>query len=119
MRQYHRDPASVARLVADVVLTGSYTATTNDKKIDLTVCPPNLIPDMEARKYNIYDKIHGIASNNRHLDDSKRSWASQLYDVTATNLVLSGKCCRCLLYTSQSSPFNSITSSAFLAVARC
>jgi hypothetical protein len=94
VRQYHRDPASVARLVADVVLTGSYTATTNDKKIDLTVCPPNLIPDMEARKYNIYDKIHGIASNNRHLDDSKRSWASQLYDVTATNLVLSGKCCR-------------------------
>jgi|GEM_PF-1408716 len=94
VRQYHRDPASVARLVADVVLTGNYTATTNDKKIDLTVWPPNLVPDMEARKYNIYDKIHGINSNNAHLDDSRRSWASQIYDVTATNLVLLGKNCR-------------------------
>lgn len=94
VRQYHRDPASVARLVADVVLTGNYTATTNDKTIDLTVWPPNLVPDMEARKYSIYDKTHGINSNSGHQDDPKRSWASQIYDVTATNLVLSGKRCR-------------------------
>lgn len=91
VRQYHRDPASVARLVADVVLIGRYTATTNDNKIDMTVCPANLIPDKEARKYNIYDKIHGVDGRHGHQDDPKRSWASQIYDVTATNLVLFGK----------------------------
>ena len=92
VRQYWRDPSAVARLVTDVLLTGSYKATTGDKKIDVTQCPDNLIPDVFARHFSIEKQIKG---ESVHLWEGNytgiRSFASQIFDVTATGMALASK----------------------------
>lgn len=92
VRQYWRDPSAVAKLVTDVLLTGSYTATTRDKRVDLTQCPDNLIPDVYARRFSIEKQISGEPIHLwKRTYTGVRSFASQIFDVAATNMVLSGK----------------------------
>ncbi len=84
VREYHREPASVARMLTDVILTGQYTACVSGKHVNLKSYAENLLPDKESRNYTIARKLSSE-------QDQSRSLASQLYDVTATNLALSGK----------------------------
>jgi hypothetical protein len=88
----YRDPSAPARLVADVILTGQYTSTTQDKHINLTEAPVNLIPNSDARHYKISDENYQFTDfHGQQVTSSRRSYASQIFDVTATNLILSGK----------------------------
>lgn len=92
VRQYFREPKSIAKLVADVALTGKYSAQTGDKSIDVQEKFDNLAPDSFARLYNVQD---AIAEKPVHLwgrsYSCARSFASQIYDVTAVDLAVSGK----------------------------
>jgi hypothetical protein len=92
VRLYYRDPASIARLVTDVLLDGKYTASTRDKSIDMTGSPVNLIPDEMASQFTIEGQQHGVSikrgdNNYKNI----RSYAAQLFDATAINMVLSGR----------------------------
>jgi hypothetical protein len=89
VREYYREPAAVARLVTDVLLTGNYEATAGGTRVDLTKCPDNLIPDPFAKQFTVekevkVEKIY--VWDVPYLD--ARSFASQLFEVTAINLAL-------------------------------
>jgi hypothetical protein len=89
VREYYREPAAVARLVTDVLLTGNYEATAGGIKVDLTKCPDNLIPDPFSKQFTVekevkVEKIY--VWDVPYLD--ARSFASQLFEVTAINLAL-------------------------------
>lgn len=89
VREYYREPAAVARLVTDALLTGSYEATAGGTKVDLTKCPDNLIPDLFAMQFTVEKEVHGVpaqAWSNTYA--GARSFASQLFEVTAINLAL-------------------------------
>lgn len=89
VREYYREPAAVARLVTDVLLTGSYEATAGGTKVDLTKCPDNLIPDLFAMQFTVENEVHGVPAHawgNTYA--GARSFASQLFEVTAINLAL-------------------------------
>ncbi|MBP9091940.1 hypothetical protein KBI23_13020 [bacterium] len=89
VREYYREPAAVARLVTDVLLTGKYEATAGGTKVDLTKCPDNLIPDPFSKQFSVEKEVKGepIYVWNLPYSDA-RSFASQLFEVTAINLVL-------------------------------
>lgn len=89
VREYYREPAAVARLVTDVLLTGSYEATAGGTKVDLTKCPDNLIPDPFSKQFSVEKEVKGepIYVWNLPYSDA-RSFASQLFEVTAINLAL-------------------------------
>ena len=92
VRQYWRDPSAVAKLVTDVLLTGSYKTTTGERTLDMTKCPDNLIPDIFARQFSIDKQIKGEPAHAWGKSYfGVRSFASQIYDVTATNVALSAK----------------------------
>ncbi|MDP3510217.1 MAG: hypothetical protein Q8T09_19760 [Candidatus Melainabacteria bacterium] len=89
VREYYREPAAAARLVTDALLTGNYEATAGGTKVDLTKCPDNLIPDPFAKQFTVekevkVEKIY--VWDVPYLD--ARSFASQLFEVTAINLAL-------------------------------
>ncbi len=89
VREYYREPAAVARLVTDALLTGSYEATAGGTKVDLTKCQDNLIPDLFAMQFTVEKEVHGVpaqAWSNTYA--GARSFASQLFEVTAINLAL-------------------------------
>ncbi len=89
VREYYREPAAVSRLVADVLLTGNYEATAGGTKVDLTKCPDNLIPDPFAKQFTVEKEVKGEPVrvwDLPYLD--ARSFASQLFEVTAINLAL-------------------------------
>lgn len=90
VRQYFREPASISKLVADVILTGGYIAKTGDKSINALDSPINLIPDAFGRAYSVQNdvqrKLVHVWKGNY---DFLRSFASQIYDVTAINMALS------------------------------
>jgi hypothetical protein len=89
VREHYREPAAVARLVTDVILTGKYEATYGGIKVDLTGCPNNLIPDLFAKRFNVENDIKNVPIHEWKADYfGPRSFASQLFDVTAVNLVL-------------------------------
>ncbi len=92
VRLYYRDPASIARLVTDVLLDGKYTASTHDKSIDMTGSPVNLIPDEMASQFTIEGQQKGVSilRGNKPYTDI-RSYAAQLFDATAINMVISGR----------------------------
>ncbi|MFA7337075.1 MAG: hypothetical protein WC028_09850 [Candidatus Obscuribacterales bacterium] len=89
VREYYREPAAVARLVTDVLLTGNYEATAGGTKVDLTKCPDNLIPDPFAKQFTVEKEVKGepVRVWDRPYLDA-RSFASQLFEVTAINLAL-------------------------------
>ncbi|MFA7337068.1 MAG: hypothetical protein WC028_09815 [Candidatus Obscuribacterales bacterium] len=89
VREYYREPAAVARLVTDVLLTGNYEATAGGTKVDLTKCPDNLIPDPFAKQFTVEKEGKGepVRVWDRPYLDA-RSFASQLFEVTAINLAL-------------------------------
>ena len=92
IRQFTRTPAHAARLISDVMLTGKYKATAGGKSVDLLKHPVNLYPDDEAQKYNFKGKeTEYLAVDHKMHGDPSRSYASQLYDVAATNLITEGK----------------------------
>lgn len=92
IRQFTRTPAHAARLINDVMLTGRYKATAGGKSVDLLKHPVNLYPDEEAQKYNFKGKeTEYLADDHKMHGDPSRSYASQLYDVAATNLITEGK----------------------------
>lgn len=68
MLTYTRNPSQAARMVADVALTGEYTA--NDGK-KILIPPQNLVPDAEARV--------------NPPDDGRRGFASQIFQATTLN----------------------------------
>jgi hypothetical protein len=89
VREYYREPAAVARLVTDVLLTGNYEATAGGTKVDLTKCPDNLIPDPFAKQFTVEKEVKSekiFVWDVPYLD--ARSFASQLFEVTAINLAL-------------------------------
>lgn len=89
VREYYREPAAAARLVTDVLLTGNHEATAGGTKIDLTKCPDNLIPDPFAKQFTVEKEVKGkeiLVWDVPYLD--ARSFASQLFEVTAINLAL-------------------------------
>ncbi len=71
VRTYTKNPAEAARLVSDVATTGKYTSNGNPP---VTV---ELDKDSLAR--------HG-QSKNDVVEDNKRTYASQVFEVTATNI---------------------------------
>ncbi len=73
-RTYRNSPAAAAKLVTDVALTGQYTTPMGNKVV---LDNNSLIPDTEAR--------------NNPPGDGKRSFASQLFQVTAVNLYYSNR----------------------------
>lgn len=92
VRLYYRDPASIARLVTDVLLDGKYTASTHDKSIDMTHSPVNLIPDEMASQFTIEGQQKGVrVKRGARTYENARSYAAQLFDTTAINMVLSGR----------------------------
>ncbi|MBP9091748.1 hypothetical protein KBI23_12050 [bacterium] len=89
VREHYREPAAVARLVTDVILTGKYEATYGGIKVDLTACPNNLIPDLFAKRFNVENDIKNVPIYEfEKFYHGSRGFASQLFDVTATNVVL-------------------------------
>lgn len=89
VREYYREPAAVARLVTDVLLTGRYEATAGGTNVDLTKCPDNLIPDPFSRHFTVAKEVSGQAVYVWDTPyQSARSFASQLLEVTAINLAL-------------------------------
>ncbi|CAN5360539.1 hypothetical protein BH11CYA1_BH11CYA1_47190 [soil metagenome] len=76
-------------MVTDVLLTGSYEATAGGTKVDLTKCPDNLIPDPFARQFTVEKEVKAepIYVWEKPYSDA-RSFASQLFEVTAINLAL-------------------------------
>jgi len=89
IRQYYRDPSSVARLITDVALTGKYETSIDKKNIDIANIPNSLIPDGLSRFYRIQNWIDGKPSKFYDGErEDPRSLASQIYDVTAMNLHL-------------------------------
>jgi len=66
-RLYARNPSAVAKVVADVATTGSL-ATASGVRVSLA--ESQLIPDQEARSHR----------------DSQRSYASQIFQLTAVNV---------------------------------
>lgn len=89
VREYYREPAAVARLVTDVLLTGNYKATAGGTNVDLTKCPDNLIPDPFSKQFSVEKEVKGekiYVWDVPYLD--ARSFASQLFEVTAINLAL-------------------------------
>ena len=71
-RLYTREPATAARLVADLALTGSHTTADGTK---LTLHPQNLRP-----------QDHDAGQNNTQGQNS-RTFADQIFQVAAANLV--------------------------------
>lgn len=74
VRLYHRNPASMAKLVADVALSGMYTAT-NGQAVDV------------SRSVQPADQDHLKVP----VGENKRSYASQLYHLVSVNLALKDK----------------------------
>jgi YD repeat-containing protein len=68
MLTYTRNPSVAAKMIADVALTGEYTAADGKK---ITIPPQNLIPDAEARQ--------------NPPEDGRRSFASQIFQATTLN----------------------------------
>lgn len=89
VREHYREPAAVTRLVTEVMLTGKYESTYGGIKLDLTACPNNLIPDLFAKRFTVENDIKNVPIHEWKADYfGSRSFASQLFDVTALNLVL-------------------------------
>jgi YD repeat-containing protein len=65
---FTRRPSEAASMIADVALTGNWTAPDGKR---ITIPPQNLVPDAEAR-------VHPP-------DDGRRSFASQIFQTTALN----------------------------------
>ena len=88
IRQYYRSPSAVARLVCDVTLSGKYESSVDRKEIEIER-NPNLVPDGSSRFYSIQNWVNNKPSRfyEGEREDS-RSFASQIYDVTAMNLHL-------------------------------
>jgi YD repeat-containing protein len=74
-RIYTSDPAAASRLVADVALTGRYRST--DGRTTVTINPETLQPDRESQR---------MAPGGEEAGQSDRSYASQIFQVTAVNL---------------------------------
>lgn len=74
VRLYHRNPASMAKLVADVALNGKYTAS-NGQTVDV------------SRSVQPADKAHLQVPAG----ENKRSYASQIYHLVSINLALKDK----------------------------
>lgn len=68
MLTYTRNPSKAAAMVADVALTGEFTASDGKKII---IPPQNLVPDAEAR--------------TNPPQDGRRSFASQIFQATTLN----------------------------------
>lgn len=74
LRLYHRNPGSMAKLVADAALTGKYTAS-NGQTVDVT------------RSVQPADKNHLKVPSG----ENERSYASQLYHSVSVNLAVLDK----------------------------
>jgi hypothetical protein len=88
IRQYYRSPSAVARLVSDVTLSGKYETSADGRELEIER-KPNLVPDGSSRFYSIQNWVNNKPSRfyEGEREDS-RSFASQIYDVTAMNLHL-------------------------------
>lgn len=90
VRHYYREPSSIAKLVADVILTGKYHAKTADKSFNGLEYPHNLVPDLYARVYDVNAIVEDRAVIVGKLPyKDARSFASQIYDVAAINMAIS------------------------------
>ncbi|MBX9685399.1 MAG: hypothetical protein K2X27_01780 [Candidatus Obscuribacterales bacterium] len=76
VRTYTKNPAEAARLVADVATSGKYTSNGN---------PPVTV---EIDKDSL--KRHGQSATDI-VADNKRTYASQIFEVTATNVYYKGQ----------------------------
>jgi hypothetical protein len=92
VRLYYRDPSSIAKLIADVAIGGKYLARTGDKSYVVPPGSENLVPDAYARAYDLQSLLAGkpVHALGRSYFDP-RSFASQVFDVTAVNMAISGK----------------------------
>jgi len=75
-RTYTKYPAAAAKLVADVAISGEYYAPDGTH---VQLDPSTLQPDKEAK---------GDVDHGGRIKDGKRSFASQIFQVTAVNLAL-------------------------------
>lgn len=89
VRHYYKEPSSIAKLVADVILTGKYHAKTADKSFNGLEYPHNLVPDRYARVYDVNAIVEdrAVKTGKDYYKDA-RSFASQVYDVAAINMAL-------------------------------
>jgi len=80
-RMFHRKPSEAARLISDVVINGKYV-TADGVTVDLARIPGVLAPDGESTALAKTFQANGTDIRI----DGKRSYASQIFEVTAVNL---------------------------------